>query len=86
MGARNAVLVRMVLLQAAVVGLIGFGIGCGPAGLFTIMGRRPGAELAPYFPWQLLLLTFVGMMVCIGLGSVLSLRRVIQLEPAVVFK
>jgi ABC-type antimicrobial peptide transport system permease subunit len=50
------------------------------------MGRRPGAELAPYFPWQLLLLTFVGMMVCIGLGSVLSLRRVIQLEPAVVFK
>jgi len=86
MGARNSVLVRMVLLQAGVVGLIGFGIGCGPAGLFSLQGRRPGAELAPYFPWQLLLLTFVGMMVCIGLGSLLSLRRVITLEPAVVFK
>lgn len=86
MGAKNSVLVRMVLLQAAVVGLIGFGIGCGPAGIFTLVGRKPGAELAPYFPWQLLVLTFVGMMVCIGLGSLLSLRRVISLEPAVVFK
>jgi len=76
----------MVLLQAGVVGMIGFGIGCGPAGIFTILGRKPGAELAPYFPWQLLALTLVGMMICIGLGSLLSLRRVITLEPAVVFK
>lgn len=86
MGARSRTLVRMVLLQALVVGCIGFGIGIGLVGLFALSGRRPGAELSPYFPWQMGLLSMVAILLCIILGSVLSLRRVIQLEPAIVFK
>jgi putative ABC transport system permease protein len=86
MGTRNAVLVRMVMLQAIAVGGIGFGIGSGLAGLFSLMGRKPGAELAPYLPWQLLLLCMGGMLVCILVGSILSIRKVVRLEPAVVFK
>ena len=86
MGARNIVLVRMVLLQAVLVGFIGFGIGTGAAALFSLTGRKPGAELAVYFPWPMLVFSFAAMIVCMSLGSVLSLRRVITLEPAVVFK
>jgi putative ABC transport system permease protein len=86
MGARRGTLVGMILLQALVVGLIGFGIGVGGAGIFSLAGRKPGAELAVYFPWPLLVGGLVAMLLCISIGSLLSLQRVLRLEPAVVFK
>lgn len=86
MGARTRVLVRMVLLQAFAVGLIGYGIGVGAAGAFSLLGRKPGSELAVLFPWQLLVGAFGATLVCIMLGSLLSLRKVIALEPGIVFK
>jgi putative ABC transport system permease protein len=86
MGARRRTLVGMILLQACVVGVIGFGIGVGGAGLFSLMGRKPGAELAVYFPWQLMFFALFAMILCVSIGSLLSLSRVLRLEPAVVFK
>lgn len=86
MGTRSRTLIGMVLLQAIVVGMVGFGIGIGLVGAFSLLGRKPGAELTPYFPWQLLVLSVVAITICIFMGSLLSLRRVIKLEPAIVFK
>ncbi len=86
MGASNRRLAGMVLLQALAAGVIGFGVGVGGAGLFSLLGRKPGAELAPFFPPWLLGASAVAMLVCISLGSLLSLRRVMRLDPAVVFK
>ena len=86
MGAKTGTLIGMVMLQAITVGAIGFGIGSGLAGAFSLLGRQPGAELAPFFPWQLLLVCLGGMTICILLGSLLSIRKVVTLEPAVVFK
>lgn len=86
MGAKTRVLVAMILLQATTAGLIAFGIGVGAAGAFTIASRSPDSELAAEFPWQLLLGSLGSMLVCVSLGSLLSLRRVIALEPAIVFK
>ncbi|MEX2219158.1 MAG: ABC transporter permease [Phycisphaerales bacterium] len=86
MGARRATLIGMILLQAVVVGVVGFGIGVGGAGLFSLAGRKPGAELAVYFPWQLMFVALFAMVACVSLGSLLSLSRVLRLEPAVVFK
>lgn len=86
MGASTLTLVRMVLLQAFSVGGIGFGIGTGLTGVFTLLGRKPGAELSPFFPWQLFAICFGGMFLCICLGSLLSIRKVVTLEPGVVFK
>ncbi|MCW5765073.1 MAG: ABC transporter permease [Phycisphaeraceae bacterium] len=86
MGARRGALIGMVLLQAVWVGLIGYGVGVGCTALFTLQSRQPGMELAAYFPWQLLVGSLVGMILCISVGSLLSLRRVLRLEPAVVFK
>lgn len=86
MGAKTRVLIGMILLQAFIAGIIGYGIGVGLAGTFGIFSRYPGSELTAEFPWQLMLGSLIAMLVCVGLGSVLSLRRVITLEPAIVFK
>ena len=86
MGAKTRVLVAMILLQAITAGIIAFGIGVGAAGGFTLISRSPDSELAAEFPWQLLIGTLVAMLVCVSMGSLLSLRRVISLEPAIVFK
>lgn len=86
MGATRWTLVKMIILQALLVGLIGYGIGVGGAGAFSLLGRAPGSELSTYFPWQLMLGSLGAMIVCVSIGSLLSLRRVLTLEPAIVFK
>ena len=84
MGATNSVIVRMILLQATVVGLLGYGMGVGLAALFGEATK--GGELAFYTPAELLPITGVAIvMICI-LSSILSVRRVVVLEPAVVFR
>ena len=55
MGATNLRIVGMILLQATVVGLLGYGIGVGLAALFG--WRIQGTELAFFTPWQLLPIT-----------------------------
>lgn len=86
MGTKRWRLVGMVLIQAMWVGLVGYGIGVGATAIFTLQSRRPGTELAALFPWQLLVGAFVGMILCISVGSILSLQKVLRLEPGVVFK
>ncbi|WP_422926576.1 ABC transporter permease [Singulisphaera sp. PoT] len=84
MGATNLKIVSMILLQAMVVGLLGYGMGVGLGALFGTTTK--GGELAFYTPWQLLPVTAGAVvMICI-LSSVLSVRRVMVLEPAVVFR
>ena len=86
MGASRTTLLRMILLQALLVGVIGYGVGVGGAGLFSLTGRSPGSELAVYFPWQLLIVSFVAMVLCVSAASLLSLRRVLTLDPAMIFQ
>jgi putative ABC transport system permease protein len=85
LGTRTRTLVSMVLVQALVVGVIGFGIGAGAAGAFTITSRTLESELSAYLPWQLLLGSFIATLLTIGLGSLLSIRRVIKVPPGMVF-
>jgi putative ABC transport system permease protein len=84
MGASNGRLLGMILLQALVVGLIGYGLGVGLASLFSIVSR--GSELAFFLPWQLLFVTAGAVTIIIVLAAVLSLWKVMRLEPAIVFK
>ena len=84
MGTGNGVLLRMILLQAVVVGVIGYGLGVGAASLFGYLSRN--SELAFLLPWQLLAVTGVAItLICIA-SSLISIRKVIRLEPAIVFK
>src|SRR5262249_53061787 len=55
MGATNIRIVAMILLQAVVVGLLGYGLGIGLAALFGILSS--GGELAFFTPWHLLPIT-----------------------------
>jgi putative ABC transport system permease protein len=86
MGTTNARLVQMILLQAVVVGLLGFGIGIGGAALF-FESTKDITHLAGFFmPWQIVVLTGGAVSLIVVLSSLLSMRRVLVLEPAVVFR
>lgn len=84
MGTTNSRIVGMILLQALVVGLLGYGLGVGLAALFGF--ATGGGELAFYTPWELLPITGAAIVLICVLSSVLSVRRVVVLEPAVVFR
>ncbi len=84
MGVRNRTLMRMVALQALVVGAIGYGIGVGLSALFGTAMR--GTVLAFYMPWQLLLFSGGGVLLIVTLAALLSVRTVVRLDPATVFR
>jgi putative ABC transport system permease protein len=84
MGASNGALLRMILLQAAVVGAIGYGLGVGLTSLFGWAMRH--TILAFKFPWQLLVFGGLGVTLICIMAALISIRKVIALEPAVVFK
>ena len=85
MGTTNRKLLRMISLQAAEVGAVGYGLGIGAASAWggLLSGRT---QIAFQFPWQLLLVSAAAVMViCVG-AAILSIRKVIKLEPAIVFR
>lgn len=88
MGVDNFRLVGMILFQALAVGLMGFGIGIGmAAGFFEMMEISGQADLRGMFvPWQVIAMTAAAVGMIVVVASLLSLRRVLVLEPAVVFK
>jgi putative ABC transport system permease protein len=84
MGATNLRIVGMILLQALMVGLLGYGIGIGLAALFG--WRVEGTELAFYTWWPILPVTAGAIVLICVLSSLLCIQRVIRLEPAIVFR
>jgi putative ABC transport system permease protein len=86
MGAGNWTLMGMILLQAMLVSLIGFGLGIGAASWFGKIATAPGSRLAFYMPPEV----FIGTGLAVGLisilSSLLSMQRVMVVEPAVVFQ
>ena len=84
MGASNLLLLRMVLIQALLVGAIGYGLGVGVAALFGMIVE--GSELAFLLSWERLGHTVVVVLSIISVSAVISMRRVMKLEPAVVFR
>jgi putative ABC transport system permease protein len=85
MGAGNLKLLGMIMLQATVVGWIGYSLGVGLAALFGHVTRH-SPQLAFFMPWQVLAGTGVAVVLISVLASLLSIRRVVFLEPAVVFQ
>jgi putative ABC transport system permease protein len=84
MGTSNWVLLRMILLQAVLVGSIGYGMGVGLTALFGFSMRN--TILAFKFPWQLLIFSGVGVSLICVFAALISIIKVIRLEPAIVFK
>ena len=86
MGVTNWTIIQMILLQATVVGVLGYGIGIGlSAGFFEL--TKDVTHLAGFqTPWPVALLTAGAVALIVILASLLSIRRVLVLEPAVVFR
>jgi putative ABC transport system permease protein len=88
MGVSNLRLIRMVMLQALVVGVIGYGLGVGGAAAFGLVFPLLAKNAPPsfYMCWQVLVMTAGAVTVIITVAACMSLRRVLFLEPAVVFR
>ncbi len=84
MGAGNALLLRMILLQALMTGAIGYGLGIGIATGFGFLTRH--SELAFKLPGWLLGFTALAVTAICMMSALLSIRKVVALEPAIVFK
>ena len=84
MGLSNAAVARMVLLQAFTVAVIGWALGLGAAS--AIGWQMRGTELRFLLPWQLFLGSLGAILFISAGAALLSLRRVMRLEPAIVFR
>jgi len=88
MGVSNFRLIRMILLQALVVGVIGYGIGIGGAALFGYVFERFVKSTPPafYFGWQIMAISGGAVFAIILVSALISMRRVLFLEAGVVFR
>ena len=84
MGARNRQLIMMILAQAGLAGVIGYGFGVGMAALFGQAVK--GTELAFLLSADRLITSGIAVLAVVLISSALALRSVIKLEPAVVFR
>lgn len=86
-GVTNNKIRGMVLVQAGLVGLIGYGIGLFLATAFVLSGTNSSdAFKGFYMPWQIPLLTAVAVLVMIVITGAIALRSVLRTEPAEVFR
>ena len=85
MGTSNWTILWMVLSQALQVGIVGYGVGVGLAALFGVATKGFG-RLSFFMPWQVLALTAAAVLVIVLLASLLSIRKVLVVDPAIVFR
>jgi putative ABC transport system permease protein len=87
MGVGNGRLMAMILLQASIVAFLGYGLGVGMA---VVVGKVIGVLIATsippafFMPWQVLAGTGVAVLGIAAAASLVSIHRVMVLEPAVV--
>jgi putative ABC transport system permease protein len=86
MGVTNQRLIGMILLQATVVGLTGYAIGLGLTAAFFTYTNQITHLAGIHMTWLAAGGVGVAVLMIILLTSVVSLRKVLVLEPAVVFR
>jgi putative ABC transport system permease protein len=90
MGVSNGRIIGMVLIQGLVVGTLGYtiglGLGAGFMELVTLQLKSRGLPPANYMAWPIPLGTGVAAALIVGASAMISLRRVLRLEPASVFR
>jgi putative ABC transport system permease protein len=85
-GVTNRRIVGMILLQAIVVGTTGYAFGMGIAAAFFARTLHYLPTRGIVLPWQVMAGIGVVVLIVVGLVSLISIRRVLVLEAAVVFR
>lgn len=85
-GVTNFRLVTMVLLQALVAGAIGYALGTAMAAVFFELTSAQTATRGIVLLWQAAVGVGVLMALVVGVVAALSVRKVLVLEPASVFR
>ena len=86
MGIPNRGILWMIVLQALLVGGIGFGLGVGLTAIFFITTGNITHLAGLHMTWLALLGTGAAIVVIVIGTSIISARRVLTLEPAIVFR
>ena len=85
-GVTNRKIRGMVTMQAALVGLIGYGLGVlGTVGFMWSFSSNPFFK-GFYIPWQIPLISLTAVVIILALTGWLALRNVLKTEPASVFR
>ena len=85
-GVTNVRLIGMILLQAFTAGTLGFSLGTGMAATFFEIFLHQLATRGIVLMWQCVALTGACIFFVVIVASILSIRRVLVLEPAAVFR
>jgi putative ABC transport system permease protein len=86
MGVTNRRILAMILLQASVVGGLGYALGIGAAAVNFEVTKDIYHLRGFFLPWQVAVGTAGAVVLIMVLASIVSIRRVWTLEPAIVFK
>jgi putative ABC transport system permease protein len=86
MGLSDLRIVGMILLQAVVVGGVGYGVGIGLTALFFESTSHLTHLAGLHLLWQVAAGTGAAVLLIVALVSLVSVGKVVRLEPAVVFK
>jgi putative ABC transport system permease protein len=84
MGVGNGRILMMIAVQVLVVAAVGFGLGVGGAATTGMMFKNIG--LAFKMTWAIPALGFTAIMICCLVAGMMSIVRVLRMEPGVVFR
>jgi putative ABC transport system permease protein len=85
-GVTNFQLLKIVLIQAGLVGMTGYGLGIGFTALFFKLTADSPALKGFVLHWQVVIGTALVIAVIILFSIFFSLRKVFKLDPAIVFR
>ena len=85
-GVTNGKLVRMVGVQAGMVGAIGYALGLVGTALFIWGFSNNPTFKGFYIPWQIPLISLVAVILILAMTGWIAMRKVLKTEPAAVFR
>lgn len=85
-GVTNLRIVAMILLQALLVGVMGYSIGMGMTAVFFAITTHQEATRGIVLLWQVMAASGGIVLFIVSVASLMSVRRVLKLEPAIVFR
>ena len=85
-GAKRHELIQMILLQAAVVGFLGYGFGIFLSSTMIALAKLRLPNYASLVTYQNLTLSFVMVLFIVAFSSYLGIRKVTRIEPFDIFR